>query len=587
MNFFKFGGSRFLVPVLVSGMAAFLRPASALLPSAVHPAFDQKEIGLPNKYHTMGIAFLSDGRMVIVTSGIIGGGEVPEPDANSCVFIISGVTGNGSVQAAKIASGFRQPSGVNVVNDKIYVSDRDAFYSIPSNNTPSDPNGNKTKILSWPMGSKWHQWIFTPMYKDGKFYAPYSGSIRVGGPSDVQASSEYSGAFLSWNPDGSNLTKVAGGLRSPNGANIDDQGEMFVVDGQGSWEPTCTFLHMNPNKFYGHRQSPPNAPNWAEKLTYQPPAVWIPYPSQIVGASTSQPIYVKTGPYAGQWLAGDDNGPGLTRFALEKVNGEYQGAVFRFSNGTANAGINRLAWGPDGALYMGTMEHYGNWPGGGLMPIYKMTPKADPSVFEMLAIHSYQGGMEIEFTQPVDKNGLSPANFAVTQWNYTRVAEYGGGKGSTETRTVSAVQVSDDGKRVFLQISGLKTMEYVVAFKLTGVKPAQGTATLWDNEAWYTLNAASTRTWNPAVDIARHEAKVSTLSAQLKVLSSASGSLVVEVNNPGAYSVSLLTLDGKRVSEISGNGPGKYPLTESKRGHGLYLLEIRQGHATFSRPIMF
>ena len=56
-----------------------------------------------------------------------------------------------------------------------------------------------------------------------------------------------------------------------------------------------------------------------------------------------------------------------------------------------------------------------------------------------------------------------------------------GPEDAVETRAVSCVQASEDGKRVYLKINGLKAMDYVVAFKLTGVKPAGGTRTLWEN----------------------------------------------------------------------------------------------------------
>jgi hypothetical protein len=581
------GYARFKSFTVAAGALLWLASAgAAAIPTTVHPAYEIKELGLPEKYRTMGIDFLADGRMVLVTAGVMGGGEVPNPDANSCVFIVSGAATGGAIQVNKIASGFRQPSGVNVVNDKIFVTDRDAFYSIPDNAGGGDVANNKTKIMNWPMGAKWHQWIFTPIYSGGKFYAPYSGSIRVGGPSDVEASSEYSGAFLRWDPDGSNIEKWAGGLRSPNGAGMNDAGEMFVMDNQGSWLPGCTFMHMKQNRFYGHRQSPPKAPNWAEKLTYQPPAVWIPYPSLVVGASTAQPIYVNKGPFAGQWFAGDANGPGLTRYAVEKINGDYQGAVFRLTNGTGTSGINRLKWGPDGALYMGSMEKYGNWPGNGLMPFYKMTPKAG-SAFEMLAVHSYKDGMEIEFTEPVNRTGLAPANFAVSQWKYSRTAEYGCCKDATENRPVSAVQVSDDGKRVFLQINGLKAVDQVVYFKLSNVKPATGSNTLWDNETWYTLNNIADRFWSPSVGINRHPAMASMNSAGFRIESATQGILTLDVQSPGAYRIMLRTLDGSLVEDRSGTAPGKISISSGKRGDGVYLLELRQGHEHFSRTVVF
>ena len=571
----------------ILGLALCAIPAAATLgANAINPAYDIKELALPEKYRTMGIDFLADGRMVLLTTGTMGGGEVPNPDANSCVFLINGATGTGSIQVTKIASNFRQPSGVNVVDGKIYVTDRDGFYSVPSL-TPTDPATNRKSVLPWPMQAKWHQWVFTPVYKGGKFYAPYSGSIRVGGPSDVAATSDYSGAFLSWDPDGKNLAKFAGGLRSPNGAGMNDAGDMFVMDNQGSWLPGCTFMHMKQNRFYGHRQSPPQSPNWAEGLAYQPPAVWIPYPSQVTGASNSQPVYVDKGPFAGQWFAGDANGPGLTRYALEKVDGDWQGAVFRFTNGTGTSGINRMAWGPDGSLYMGSMEKFGNWPGNGLMPFYKMTPKSGGLAFEMLAIRSFKDGFEIEFTKPVDKTGLAPANFTVSQWHYSRAAEYGCCKDATTARPVSAVQVSEDGKRVFLQIAGLKAMDYVTAFKVANVKPATGTETLWDNEAWYTLNKISASTWSPTVGVARRAAGTPSLAARVSVRSLGGGLVAVGIEGQGTWSITLRAPDGSLVDQRRGEGPGMISLSREKRGQGVYLLEVKQAGASLTRTLAF
>lgn len=561
-------------------------PASAILgPNAVNPAYEIKTLALPEMYRTMGIDFLADGRMVLLTTGTMGGGEVPNVDPNSCVYLVGNHAGSGTPTASKISCNFRQPSGVNVVEGKIYVTDRDGFYSVNSL-SPSDANNNRTRILAWPMAAKWHQWVFTPIFKGGKFYAPYSGSIRVGGASDVPSTSDWTGAFLSWNPDGSGLSKFAGGLRSPNGAGMNDDGDMFVMDNQGSYLPGCTFMHMKQNRFYGHKQTG-NPPNWAEALAYQPPAVWIPYPSQVAGASNSQPVYVSKGPFAGQWFAGDANGPGLTRYALEKIDGDWQGTIFRFTNGTGSSGINRVAWGPDGSLYMGSMEKYGNWPGNGLMPFYKMTPKAGGLAFEMLAIHSFKDGFEIEFTKPVLATGLAPANFAVSQWHYSRDAQYGCCKDATSNRPVSAVQVSEDGKRVFLKIDGLKAMDQVVYFKLTNVKPATGTETIWDNEAWYTLNKISSATWSPTVGVARREAGTPGLAGRVTVNAPAAGRVEVGITGQGPWSMTLRAMDGSLVDQHRGDGSGKISLSREKRGQGIYLLEVRQNGASMARTLAF
>lgn len=563
------------------------RPALATLPmDAVHPAFEISAVPLTAKFKTMGLAFLSDGSMVVLTTGKIGGGEVPDPDAEAAVYIVSG-QGGSSPQATRIASNFLQPSGVNVVNDKIYVTDRDAFWSITSNAKPADPAANKQKVMAWPMAQRWHQWVFTPMYKDGWFYAPYSGSIRLGGPSDVPASSEYSGAFLKWDPAGKTLEKVAGGLRSPNGAGMNVAGEMFVMDNQGSWLPGCTFMHMKPGKFYGHRQSPPQAPNFAEAMPYQPPAVWIPYPSQAAGAATAQPVFIPKGTYAGQWLAGDANGPGLTRYALEKVKNEYQGTVFRFSNGTANSAINRLAYGPDGALYLGSLEKYGNWPGNGVMPLYRMVPKAGAAAFEMLTIRSLVDGFEIQFTEPVDKATVAAAGFALKQWHYTRGAGYGCCKDQEEARAVAKAEVSSKGLRVYLQVPGLKAMDYVTAFKVSGVKSAGGKAP-WDNEAWYTLNQVSDRVWNPD-DSEANALRPALTSLDGKVSGSAAGpgrlQVSVRVDNP--WTLELRGVDGVLAARLNGAGPGSHLVPSGRGAIGMYVLSVRSAGGFMSRKVFF
>jgi cytochrome c len=80
-----------------------------------------------------------------------------------------------------------------------------------------------------------------------------------------------------------------------------------------------------------------------------PPAIWM--PEDEIANSPSQPILMQEGPYKGQMLHGDVTHGGLSRDFLEKINGEYQGAVFRFTQGL-EAGVNRICRGPDGALYL-------------------------------------------------------------------------------------------------------------------------------------------------------------------------------------------------------------------------------------------
>src|SRR5690606_34980377 len=108
-------------------------------------------------------------------------------------------------------------------------------------------------------------------------------------------------------------------------------------------------------QFYGAHKEPDHA--WAGRDP-QPPVVWL--PQGEIGNSPSEPVLVTDGPYQGQVLHGDVTHGGIKRTFIEEVDGRWQGAVFRFSQGL-EAGVNRLATGPDGCLYVGMLGSSGNW----------------------------------------------------------------------------------------------------------------------------------------------------------------------------------------------------------------------------------
>lgn len=578
-------------------MAAFVSLAG--IPDAMHPDYEMREVPLAEKYKTTGMGFLSDGRMVVASTDFIGGGEVPAASPEGKLLLITnpGSANSADIKVKEIADNWKQIMGVTIVDDKIYVSDRDGFYRIQDYQSATlDLANNRQKIASWPdegtwnNGYSWHQFVFTPMYLNGYFYAPYSGSIRPGGPSDVPATSSFSGAFLKWDLTGK-LEKVAGGLRSPNGANIAPNGDMFVADNQGSWLPSSTFMQMKQGKFYGHRQSPnrdslgnitrQNAPNWAESLPYERPTAWLDHGN--VRSSPSQPVYIPSGRFAGDWLLGDVNNPGLIRISLDKVGDTYNGAVFWFGKGMGISAINRMAWGKDGSLYVGTiMKIAGNWPGGDRTPIYKVTPKATASAFDMRAVRHLADGVEIVFTEPVDPATIAAGNFTVSQWHYTRKEEYGQGKSPAEPRTVSATELSSDGLSVHLKIAGLKD-DNVTYIKLGAVKAAGG-ASVWNNESWFTLNKFSTRAWQATVSLADAAPRAGRLEARLRRTITSQG-VVVSVDGSGEHAFSLLTLNGARVRAAASRGSAAVLLPTRGLSKGLYLLEVRQGSESLVRPI--
>ena len=86
---------------------------------------------------------------------------------------------------------------------------------------------------------------------------------------------------------------------------------------------------------------------------------------------------------------------GLKRVFAEKIEGRYQGVVFRFTQGL-EAGINRAVYGPDGALYVGGVGSTGNWGQSGKLRygLQRLRYNGKPT-FEMLAVRAKTNGMEM------------------------------------------------------------------------------------------------------------------------------------------------------------------------------------------------
>jgi cytochrome c len=260
-------------------------------------------------------------------------------------------------------------------------------------------------------------------------------------------------------------------------------GEIFVTDNQGEWIPSNKLIHVKKGEFNGQPWGIP------EGVTETPrtaaPAIWL--PQDEIGNSPTEPILIHNGPYKGQMLHGDVTHGGIKRDFLEKINGDYQGAVFRFSQGF-EAGVNRLEWGPDSALYVGGVGMVGGWSWKEKQYGLQKLKYNGKVTFEMLAIRALPKGFEIELTGPLQNDHqLTTSDIFVEQWRYQGTQAYGGPKLDQTQLKIAKLDVSPDRKRIRLEIPELKK-EHVVYFRLPEDLRSASGQPLWSSEAWYTLN---------------------------------------------------------------------------------------------------
>ncbi len=444
----------------------------------VHPAFRLETVRPPTfEPKVSGMDFLPDGRLILSTW-----------DPDGTVYVISNLNAENpeDVSVEPIAKGLLEPLGVKIVDGDIYVLQKHELTQLIDHDGDGVTDEFRTVSDDWGATSNFHEFSFGLEYRDGYFYAALATAILPGGASAPDQNSDRGKVIRISRADGS-VQPVASGLRTPNGLAFGVDGELFVTDNQGDWLPSSKLLHIVEGRFYGNRSVEPET---SETLQEAPPVVWL--PQNEIGNSPSQPTLLNLGPYENQMIHGDVTHGGLKRVFVEKVDGEYQGAVFRFTQGL-EAGVNRIVWGPDGKLYVGGIGNPGNWShyGKNWFGLQRLSYVGEPP-FEMLAVRAREEGLEIEFTEPADTAAAAkPENYEIRQWWYEPTPAYGGPMKDEEVLDVTAVQLSDDRRRAFLEIDGIEERHVVYVHLRKPFKSARG-GELWSTEAWYTMNRIPT-----------------------------------------------------------------------------------------------
>jgi hypothetical protein len=240
--------------------------------------------------------------------------------------------------------------------------------------------------------------------------------------------------------------------------------------------------------------------------------------------------------------------------------------------------------------------------------MYKLVP-TDQTTFDMFAIRSRNNGMEIEFTEAVNTSQQGSWNFEVRQWGYRRILDYGCCRIDDEGRTVNSVQVSDDGKRVFLQIDGLRDSEgdvdRVVMIRVTGMQAASGTS-LWNNIGWYSLHDISEsqafdingctdagyEEYNPDANFDDGTCMIEKIVVvnpfnpklgDFGTVKTGSG-LIVSVTVDGPHTVDVLSVDGRTLATRKGQGKREHAFPQLKRP-GIYAVRVKTSGKRFTRKV--
>ena len=176
----------------------------------------------------------------------------------------------------------------------------------------------------------------------------------------------------------------------------------------------------------------------------------------------------------------------VSRVFLEKVDGEYQGACFRFREGLDCAAL-RLQWGADGSMYIGQSNRGWNSLGTKSYGLQRLQWTGQ-TPFEIKEMSAQRDGFRLKFTQPVDADtALNSKSYAVTSYTYPYQSKYGGDPVDVKMHNVKVIGLDASGRILQLAVDEMRS-GYIYELHAQGVRNLSQGKPLLHSAAYYTLN---------------------------------------------------------------------------------------------------
>ncbi|MCC9607156.1 c-type cytochrome [Blastopirellula sp. JC732] len=358
----------------------------------------------------------------------------------------------------------------------------------------------ETLVDGWGHTTDYHDWTMgLPRDADGNYYI--ATACQQDGRSEVAA--KWRGVVMKLIPreptadDPSYFTieQLTAGHRFPIGIARNKEGELFVTDNQGNYNPFNELNHIIPGKRYGFINKIDRKPGFAPEET--PPAIAIPHPwtrsvNGICFLESPPNVPNAFGPFEGDLIGCEYDTRRLVRMSLDHVDGVIQGAIYPFTYDPGDEVKNALlgpvvcAVSPSGELVIGNMRD-GGWGGGAnvgsLVTMLPLQQEMPSGVDEVCATSD---GFLVRFTQPIDApKGADKSNYTLNSYRRESTPAYGGDDIDSRPEIIDAIEVSADKKEVRLRLPELRA-GFVYELHIDPSVAGEGKK-LFPAEAHYTL----------------------------------------------------------------------------------------------------
>lgn len=455
------------------------------LPLQLGPGLVAQRLPLPGEIMPTGLALDADNDLYFCTlKGEVFKAKISQLRKNK----------NRSLEFSKLADGLPAPYGIAVHQGQVDVLTKPALLRL---------NPRTSEIVSlcsdWGYTTDYHDWaVGLVPESDGVYIAALPAQQDERSP----AAARHRGECVRLAPTGENptqyrLEEISRGHRFPMGIARLFNGDIFVTDNQGNYNPYNELNHVKPGRHFGFINSldRPAAKLHPPQVTSA--AIEIPHPwtrsvnglclLSLQNPEASQRAF---GPFAGDLLGCEYDTRRIVRMTLDPVGDTYQGGVYPFTQvpeGLEQGLLGPLvaAVSPSGEILVGNIRDSGWGAGNNIGDIVSLSIDAQKLPGGIRRIHPTKAGFEIEFLRPIDLQAASLAtNYRITSARRESTPAYGGPDLQQRTETVQSVTLSDGRMRATLSLAELRE-GFVYEFQLKNLMPKG--QTFFPAEAFYTL----------------------------------------------------------------------------------------------------